>query len=263
MNTEIEKIILENDYSELTSRQLDSIQEWASSEEEFSTLQQILRSALSLHEEVGPSPELKSSLMETFQNKHANAAAVGGSSANNRQDQRNVLFLRLKYVASAAALFLIFLLIYPLMKTSNENHTLAKSEVEKTEKNKNKGAQKANPIEKTENPVSERNNIPNVTESPVQLAINQNVRVNSTATNVSIPSEETFIGTRTLSADNQVLISSDFTMAPTLSFSNAAGSSSNITAFHSDRIAVADLPQKSRQVIHERPELLDLLHTSF
>ena len=263
MNTEIEKIILESDYSELTSRQLDSIQEWASSEEEFSTLQQILRSALSLHEEVGPSPELKSSLMETFQNKNATAPEFGGASANGRQDKRNVLFLRMKYMASAAALFLILFMLYPLMKTSVDENNLAKNEVVKSDKKKDEGAQKEIPNQNMKIDKEERNTTPRVLESPLQLAVIQNAQVNSASRNISNDAQDAFTATRLTPVDSEVLtMSSSFTMSPTVSF-NKMASSGNITAFHSDRIVVADLPQKSRQVIHERPELLDLLHTSY
>jgi hypothetical protein len=50
MNTEIENIIRDHDYSELNSEQLTAINEWASSEEDFTTMRQIIASASLLKE---------------------------------------------------------------------------------------------------------------------------------------------------------------------------------------------------------------------
>ena len=88
MSTEVEDIIKNNDYAQLSAHELELVNEWASSEEEYSTMRQIIASAASLNKDIAPSPKLRASLMETFAAAHATAAPVSTSSSNEKKNTR-------------------------------------------------------------------------------------------------------------------------------------------------------------------------------
>ena len=266
MNTEIENIIRDHDYSELNSEQLTAINEWASSEEDFTTMRQIIASASLLNERIAPSPKLKASLMETFATTHAVAPTVSTSHSNSN---RKVIFLWMNCAAGIAAILLVIFMVYPLFSADSNNELVAdnKKVVETKEK---ESVIKEEPNQETlpENSVEPSNEteLDGVIETPPRItSVERSVPVTAS------PSVE-----RTFPGDGATGSGSTFTvtnLAPVSSSSNGFFGATTISnseisedvlaETHSDRISMADLPERSRQVIHERPEILDFLHTSF
>lgn len=266
MNIEIENIIRDHDYSELNSEQLTAINELASSEEEYTTMRQIIASAPLLNEEIVPSPKLKVSLMETFAATHAAAPTAATS---NSGSNRKVIFLWMRGAAAIAAILIVIFMVYPLFNGDSNNELVADNKKVAETKEKE-------PITKEE-PIQE-----NVAENPVEPA-------NETALDGAVESPNRFASVertapvspslnteRTFPRDGITSSGSTFTVtnfAPTSSssigffgattISDSEMSEDVFAEAHSDRISIADLPERSRQVIQEHPEILDLLHTSF
>lgn len=272
MNTEIENIIIDHEYAELTPEQLSAIQDWAENEEEYSTMRQIITSAPLLHSDVAPSPKLKSSLMETFAATHAAGAGTAGVTASQAEQKntsnKKVLYLWYRSAAAVAAIVLALFLIYPFFNSSNESEMVAENKVIKTDEgqrdNKTAEVKKEKALNEsiTENPIqTSQVEIPqNQTSQPAErlseAAVFKDANTQSTSDYLSNVTSDAMI-----SKQEEVVIS-DFSgtgSGAPRSLSPRRSEALN----HSDRLLVADLPVQSRQIIQDRPELLDLLHTSF
>ncbi len=264
MSTEVEDIIKNNDYAQLSSNELELVNEWASSEEEYSTMRQIIASAASLNKDIAPSPKLKASLMETFAAAHATATPIR-TVASSEKKNRKVVYLWFRSAAAIAAVLLAVFIVYPLITKNDQTERVAEN---KTVQPKAKDKE-ISPVKESEEK-AKKNDLEGVAvESPVQVAESRTI----TPTNgpndgfARAESREKVIDNsqETLSLFDDVSSVANFTMsgngislvsAPAQSFSAKDNA-------HSDRLETADLPQYTRQVIHERPDILNLLHTSF
>jgi hypothetical protein len=256
MNTEVENIIKNHDYAELDRNQLAQVTEWASSEEEYSTMRQIILSAASLNMDVAPSPELRNSLMKTFAAAHANAGTAAVSPSKKKD--KKIIYLWMRTAAAVAALLLVIFLVYPFFNTNTTNKTVAEN-----------NSIQPKPKTKTEEKVkTEGNKDPEdlegaAVESSVQVA-EARQETPTTGPNdglagqISSSEVEMFDFDR---ASSTGLEGAPVTVSS--AFGATVASSTESPLDHSDRIDMADLPESSKQIIHERPEILDLLHTSF
>jgi preprotein translocase subunit SecG len=231
MEQEQEKIILENSYPELSVSDKKLLSDLVSSEEEFDVLKQILSTAPTLNEDVAPSPKLKASLMETFAKQHEGVGIV--ASAEGSKKTKIILF---RSVAAVAAIFILFMLLFPMGSDKKENNFTAENNIKKEEV-KNEKVESKIEKEQTEDKETRENREPEsilpIQESPVQVAVNN-------ATRASIIGESTSV-----SAD-------EFSNQPTF-----------VDLSHSDRLESYDLPLQSRQVVQDNPALLDILYTAF
>lgn len=230
MEKEIEKIIRENQFSDLSGEELNSLEEWVSSEEEFDVLKQILMTAESLNENVVPSPKLRESLTDVFKAQHASLSANDNSTKSKK---KKVIWLRL--AISVAAVFVLFMMLFPFSNDNQPTKLTAdtKSGVKKVKSDEPKieiDSSKES-TEKKESPIQEP--IEGVSESTNQLAT-----ANSVNNGKNIESNSFF-------------------------FENLSANKDMSRLDHSDRLVTNDIPQESRQVIQENPALLDVLYTSF
>ena len=165
MSTEVEDIIKNNDYAQLSAHELELVNEWASSEEEYSTMRQIIASAASLNKDIAPSPKLRASLMETFAAAHATAAPVSTSSSNEKKN-RKVVYLWFRSVAAIAAVLLAVFLVYPLITKNGQQEQVAENKIAQPKAEDNVPASEQKNEEKVE-----ENDLEGVAvESPVQVA---------------------------------------------------------------------------------------------
>jgi hypothetical protein len=272
MNTELENIIMNHDYSELTSEQLSLMNDWASTEEEYSTMRQILTSAPLLNSDIAPSPKLKTSLMETFAAAHP-AVSSSGVVSETDNSNRKVIFMWYKAIASVAAIVLAFFLVYPLFNSSDKSEMVAENKLPKTNQSKNNDDSQTKTNKENELDSS-------ITESPIQTSQVNVPQSRAKIKNSFVPpisnSEASSLNDEIVSKDSDyqgTLFSTPSRLNTNLNdygagsvstetIRNSPKKSEAITA-HSDRINLADLPVQSRSVVQDRPELLDLLHASF
>lgn len=227
MEQEQEKIILENSFAELSAADKVVLSELISSEEEFDVLKQILATAPSLNEGVTPSEKLKASLMVTFAAQYGTPAV-----AVRTKGSTSTKIILLRSVAAIAAIFILFMFLFPFGNNKAENNLTADNKVKTVEEKDKPAADKAMGTKKVD--TVQQESIEPIQESTVQVAVN-NVPKGKARSESSL----------------------DF----------ADGISSNTAYFldaaHSDRLASRDLPEKSRQVVLDNPALLDVLYTAF
>ncbi len=229
MEKEIEKIIKENQFSNLSKEDLQSIEEWVGSEEEFEVLKQILMTAESLNENVAPSPKLRESLTDAFNTQYSGKTAI---LTNKGEGKKKVVWLR--FAVSAAAIFVVLMLLFPIYNNDQQEITASNTPAVPKEKAPQFTEKKVNSTEELEQNESNIEELGDgIRELPNQLAT-----VNSSENAASSNPSNSFYADADLSS---------------VSFFNG----------HSDRLVVNDLPEESRQVIQENPGLLDILYTSF
>lgn len=244
MNTEIEDIILTHDYSELDAEQLALVQDWASSEEEYATMRQIMNSAPLLNADIEPSPALKNSLMETFAKTYP--AATVPTIQQEESNKKGLLFLFLRSAAAVAAILLLAFLMYPFFRTSDETPSLAK----------NQKIKKEQPFVRENEEDKKDNSQPEKEETPVQIAQLERPTPGNSIDDASDDVFEPMV-------DDAYVNGTSSYAAPTMARAESASFDEVAAGAHSDRIAMKDLPEGARQIIHENPEILDFLHTSF
>lgn len=287
MNTEIEKIIINHDFVELSAEQKKMVNEWAASEEEFVTMKQIIASAPLLDANVVPSSKLKASLMDTFATTYSSGAAVAsGGPIVQKKGNKKVIYMWFRTGAAVAAVILAVFLVYPLFNSDDTANLVAENKV--TNKDQTKSPVKAKETQKKvevnigESTPSSQQEVGYLAGEIVPAPVSELQVTPTTGPND---------GEAFASADEVLRIEvDDFVLemfdhasgmsfsAPatttTTGFSNANGvinaNSGDAFTFgkadadsHSDRLATADLPEHTRPIIQDRPELLDLLHTSF
>lgn len=287
MNTEIENIIINHNFAELSAEQKIMVNEWAASEEEFVTMKQIIASAPLLDANVAPSPKLKASLMDTFATTYSSGVAMasGGPIVQKKGNNKKVIYMWFRTGAAVAAVVLAVFLVYPLFNSDDTANLVAENKV--TNKDQTKSPVKAKETRKKVK-ANAKAATPNSQQEVGYLA---DVIAPSPVSEMQVaPTNGPNDGGALASADEVLRIEVDdfvlempdlasemsFTAPATTitSFSNANGfintNSGDAYTFgktdmdsHSDRLATADLPEHTRPIIQDRPELLDLLHTSF
>jgi len=232
MEKEIENIIRDNEFSELSVRAKFALQDWVNSEEEFDVLKQILSTALTLNEEIAPSPKQRSSLTDTFRAHHAVAQTQTNSSGSVKSQ---VIWMRV--VISVAAIFILFILLFPFNTENNQDNLIVENKTTVIRKNKPKLEKGTT---KSINKETEVPKISNVQEPIIGIRESQNKLAR-------------------LDSDKR---SSARQFAPGYS-EDSSFSRENFDMLHSDHLNIRDLPADSRQVIRDNPALLDILYTAF
>jgi preprotein translocase subunit SecG len=228
MEQELENIILENSFAELSAEDKILLSDLIGSEEEFDLVKQILVTAPTLNEGISPSSKLKASLMETFAAQHG--GNVAPASVKGSSNTKIILF---RSVAAVAAIFILFMFLFPFgnnktkskLTAENEEQTIKSKVDSTTETEKNVTEKKVESIQ--------QKSIQPIQESAVQVAVNNPPR---RVTTKQSPSAST----------NDFLMETAF-----------------IDRSHSDRLETYDLPKQSRQVVQDNPALLDILYTAF
>lgn len=271
MSTEIEKIILEHSFSELSAEQISQVRDWADTEEEYNTLRRILTTAPILHAELSPNPALKASLMETFAAKHkAGIEKPSSSQVNNATNQRKIRTLWLGRIGAVAAVILVLFMVYPLLNktddysasTNNSNKSIVPQKRDTTVKKNDSAPSTA---EWRENIVESKERMARVESNP-----SETIRAHAKDVILTENQQETLTPAR-LNL-NKMSTESKFSRAEMADvvLEEAYGSlvepnsRAELTrSTHSDRLSASDLPEESRQVVHQQPEILDWLHTTF
>ncbi|MFA7274012.1 MAG: hypothetical protein WC044_09090 [Crocinitomicaceae bacterium] len=227
MTPEIENIIRNSNFKDLSDQQKLALQDWASSEEEFETLQQILVTADSMDADVAPSPTLRTSLTETFSAQYGVASTLN----SNQRKSNKTIVLWLKVAGAVAAVFMLFFLVFPLLAPNKTVEYTAEQKPMETKKELEKSADS--------NEVKQNNeqDEPSTSVAPIMQEAPQLARLESNPT-------------RAMRDANLDISTADrgFAMA---------------SEAHSDRLFFSDMPDKNRQVVQENPELLAILYTSF
>jgi len=168
-------------------------------------------------------------LMETFAAHHGGASAVAVAKGSTKSKT-----IILRSVAAVAAIFILFMFLFPFGNNEAKNNLTAENKENSIEEKEKPTTE----VEKTEDikreDTIEQQSIDPIQESPVQVAANEAPS--------GMPSREFR------------LVEADATSGNTNLFGDVA---------HSDRLESYDLPEQSRQVVQDNPALLDVLYTAF
>ena len=109
MTKEIEDIIIEKPFEELSSKEREEVSQFVESEDEYTMMRRILITAPTIGDDIQPSPELKQDLTAMFNQHHA-------ATANN---DKKAGFWNNNWVMTIAAILLLCLLVYPFVNSNN------------------------------------------------------------------------------------------------------------------------------------------------
>lgn len=235
MEQELEKIIRDKNFTELSAEDKVVLSDLIHSEEEFDVVKQIFATAPTLNDNITPSSKLKKSLMETFVAQHADVTSIASATVSRKT--KIILF---RSIAAVAAIFISFMLLFPFGDDKGIANFTADNEVNKANfANKKEGFKiVTKQIEEIDSMVKhEMETIAPIQESSVQVAVNNSLQRASGSN---------------LNRSDRVL-------------ENEFSSSVNFVAEtnHSDRLSSSDLPENNKQVVQENPSLLDVLYTAF
>lgn len=232
MEKEIENIIRNNEFSELSTEDKLVLQDWVSSEDEFDVLKQILTTAAAWNEEVAPSPKLLASLTDSFNTHYA---AVTGSASTAGSGNTKGFWMRI--AISAAAIFVLFMLLFPF-NIDDQKETFTAENEKQTTKLRTKEL-KENTIDSSEKektkPIKINRQLPidGVQESQNQLAVVEQYKQSA-----AIEASPEYFGVMRIQMEA-------------------------LSSMQFNRLDMSDLSRQNRQVIQDNPALLDLLYTAF
>ena len=259
MNQEVENIIVSKSYQDLDEVDFELIQEFVDSEAEYNTMRKILLTAPTIGEELRPDEALKEDLTALFNQHHES------------KSRKAVLWWKNPYLISAAAMFILFFAVYPLVSKDgileeNAPKQFAKNEVESElilpepkEESKTEAAQ-------TEPAQEFDAEIEGTTNSKAEMEVMENTPNPSNEMELADEmAEENVVQPSVAITDNFVSVQMD---SISVAFTNAASADLNAVQFnatfnHPDILTDGVVLTSNKQLVQTKPDVLDLLYTSF
>lgn len=279
MTRDVEHIILNKAFAELTPVEHSLIQEWAANEEEFNMHKAILQEAPSMDEEILPPPSLKASLKADFTKHHAEGTPLDG---RPRSDKKKVVSMYVRVAWSVAAVLILGLLVYPLLKEdtvleANKQTPMAQKEEVSADLTKKKEtdqplavlddvdqAQVNNQKSQRKNKLDNANSFDVAKrEEEVQTLKSEDLSESLNGNGAAWQNESANNNQMRLSATPNYSIS-PATDLSTNTFSQTTETAVAADAFvHADILTEKDVLKTNRQIVADQPQILNLLYTSF
>jgi hypothetical protein len=232
MEKKIEHIIANKEYQDLTVEELMLVQDWATDEEAFYLAKQILIASKAIATDQVPDEKIKEDLSAMFRAKYGTQEEKKKTFFMWVYPKEKTFFMR-PLVQMAALLFLL-LMVYPLMNSNDfesKQPTLANNDPkENAKKNTEQFAEKMT-SKQSQTKLSE-----NIIESKAKMA------------ELREPTLKALMDTK----DESIQVVEDMVVAPSAE-----------RFLHADQLYDNTILPAHRQVVQEKPQILDLLYTSF